>query len=669
MSRAIRFTCWTVYNAAFEETVHSTGLVSNIFTQETINMPRPYSLLPKRVMRLMDSTRSGEEGRMLFIAGEEYYEIQAKCVAQMSEAYCVLFSMSNLTKAYEADTTNRLDDSIRQIYAIYERITLIDCDADTIQPLMMGTRSDVVSSRSGLDTLFEEFARKWIFPDDQQDFIDLADHHTLYQRIIASGREWVSATLRTHVGHGRYEWREYIFVHLQDNAFLELIRNVHDQVVSLVKRGILGASAQGRSNVDAEDLMVWRNLRNSDLIRVFWKDRDRRFMGASRGFLDYYGFSSLDDILGKTDEELGWHVQPGHYQNDEERVIREGITTRNEPGNCMSHGENRDILASKTPLYDENGQIQGLVGYFVDLDLLRINDARGSETKRRDMLTGLLNSRGIHEEARIFRDEYFLRGTDFVRMHVGIDDIASINSQYGYDFGDKAIAELGVALRRTCGATAIVGRFSGHQLAILKQISCKEDEVELRELAKETASSIQHLDDLPVTLYLSVGSCRFSETETLDEQAKKAEIRLLADHNEHASVANRKKRAEKIFHLYDDLPLSYSVYHVELDETGAVREAVLFYINHAFERGLGMDSSQVLGMGARELFPKLDERWFDMARRAAYEGEIISDRFYFEPNGVTYIMTVSQVIHSGYCCFTYQELEASDVHASNVHAG
>ena len=70
---------------------------------------------------------------------------------------------------------------------------------------------------------------------------------------------------------------------------------------------------------------------------------------------------------------------------DEMQVIHEGVTTRNVPGRCISNGENRDILASKAPLYDQNGQIMGLIGYFIDQELLTVNDARGKETNRRDM--------------------------------------------------------------------------------------------------------------------------------------------------------------------------------------------------------------------------------------------------------------------------------------------
>ena len=40
---------------------------------------------------------------------------------------------------------------------------------------------------------------------------------------------------------------------------------------------------------------------------IFWKDAERRFLGANKAFLDYYDFVSVKDILGRTDEDMGWH--------------------------------------------------------------------------------------------------------------------------------------------------------------------------------------------------------------------------------------------------------------------------------------------------------------------------------------------------------------------------
>ena len=59
-------------------------------------------------------------------------------------------------------------------------------------------------------------------------------------------------------------------------------------------------------------------------VGVFWKDKDRKFLGANQMFLDYYGFTSVEDILGKTDEDMGWHIDPEPYRSIELRVSNNG---------------------------------------------------------------------------------------------------------------------------------------------------------------------------------------------------------------------------------------------------------------------------------------------------------------------------------------------------------
>ena len=98
---------------------------------------------------------------------------------------------------------------------------------------------------------------------------------------------------------------------------------------------------------------------------IFWKDAQRRFIGVNKAFLEYYGFDSAHVLLEKNDEDMGWHSSPDPYKNDELRVLQ-GETTTRVPGMCFCKGENRHIVASKSPLMD-NGKIVGLVGSFEDV--------------------------------------------------------------------------------------------------------------------------------------------------------------------------------------------------------------------------------------------------------------------------------------------------------------
>ncbi len=112
--------------------------------------------------------------------------------------------------------------------------------------------------------------------------------------------------------------------------------------------------------------ILFTDILSTTQTAIFWKDTDRRFLGANKAFLDYYGFADESEILGKNDEEMGWHIEPDPYKNDEIRVLSEGVSTYRVHGKCMAKGANRDIVASKSPLIID-GKIVGLVGSFEDV--------------------------------------------------------------------------------------------------------------------------------------------------------------------------------------------------------------------------------------------------------------------------------------------------------------
>jgi len=121
-----------------------------------------------------------------------------------------------------------------------------------------------------------------------------------------------------------------------------------------------------QNNQQFKSELLLSKILNTTSTCIFWKDANRRFMGVNQAFLDYYGFEFESDLLGKTDEDMGWHSDPDPFKNDEWRVLKNGESTVRVHGKCMARGEERDILASKSPIY-ENGKIIGLVGTFEDV--------------------------------------------------------------------------------------------------------------------------------------------------------------------------------------------------------------------------------------------------------------------------------------------------------------
>ena len=269
-------------------------------------------------------------------------------------------------------------------------------------------------------------------------------------------------------------------------------------------------------------------------VGIFWKDADRRFLGCNQMFLDYYGLSSVNDIIGKTDEDMGWHIDPEPYRSVELQVIECGETIKNVPGQCIVKGKVRDIRASKMPLYMD-GRIVGLVGYFVDLteEIARIE--RLTELSTTDELTGLLNRRAYAEIAQKFESQFQKDNTDFVLFMIDLDEFKAINDEYGHEFGNTLLKSVSRSLTDASAADSVLFRYGGDEFVILHQYRSKSEIGKIQKRLLAAAESPRNIEGTSIHLRASIGHAVYSETQymtSLIEQADKAMYRMKDEHRQ-----------------------------------------------------------------------------------------------------------------------------------------
>ena len=600
--------------------------------------------------RLLEEARSSGNGKMYFVDNGEYFELQAKRIAGHGALCSVLLRLDNLSRGAEIDRQEKLDEGLRAIYALYDQVSVMDIDKMSFTPLYADSKEVQAPREEDLRSVHRRYSEEWIYAEDRPRFLLLTDPETLAERVVHSGRGYVSTYLRTRLFHGNYVWKLYIVLHIRDSIYFLLVREAQSEISDAF-------AISGGQTERVEDIFkpasLWQNFTLNSSLKFFWKDRDRRFMGASRSFLDFYGFQSLKDILGKTDEDMGWHIHADSYQHDEWSVIREGVSTHNVPGSCIIRGENQNIVASKMPLYDRNGQIKGLLGYFFQLDEFP-GGQNAVKRARLEPLTGLLNARGLAEDLYSYQDEYELRKIDFARIHISIKDFNITNQKFGYDFGDSVIKAVAGTIMRCCGATSSVARLNGSNFVILTQFHHQSDLDSLVSRLRDVPSEIHVVDGVPFSPYLSIGVAVYSDTENIAEQASQAEARMSADNTGSGYSGELVDNIANLFHLYENLPLSFAVYYIPPHEGKTEQDAVILYANKLFLKANHFTRASLLGKTVRETFPMTGPHWYDMARRAAFYGETSKNVLYYTLKDMHLYATASQVIGPGYCAFTYQ---------------
>lgn len=129
-----------------------------------------------------------------------------------------------------------------------------------------------------------------------------------------------------------------------------------------------------------------QNIIESVPVRVFWKDRDSRYLGCNTTFARDAGLSSPDELIDKTDYEMGWKEQADLYRADDKAVIESDTPKLDyEELQITPDGKTIWLRTSKVPLCNDAQEAIGILGIYEDITERKQNEekmARDFHTQR-----------------------------------------------------------------------------------------------------------------------------------------------------------------------------------------------------------------------------------------------------------------------------------------------
>ncbi|ATX82138.1 PAS domain S-box-containing protein [Mariprofundus ferrinatatus] len=103
-------------------------------------------------------------------------------------------------------------------------------------------------------------------------------------------------------------------------------------------------------------------------IRIFWKDRDCRYLGCNTIFAWDAGVSRPEGLVGKTDFDLMWKDQAERYHADDFSIMESGNSRlAYEEQRTTPEGETIWLRTSKVPLRGKNDEVIGILGIYEDI--------------------------------------------------------------------------------------------------------------------------------------------------------------------------------------------------------------------------------------------------------------------------------------------------------------
>jgi hypothetical protein len=103
-------------------------------------------------------------------------------------------------------------------------------------------------------------------------------------------------------------------------------------------------------------------------IRVFWKDRDCRYLGCNPVFARDAGKNAPSELIGLDDYAMGWAEQADLYRADDLQVMKSGQPRLDfEEPQTTPDGKPIWLRTSKVPLRDAAGTVTGVLGIYDDI--------------------------------------------------------------------------------------------------------------------------------------------------------------------------------------------------------------------------------------------------------------------------------------------------------------
>ncbi|WP_333691931.1 PAS domain S-box protein [Chloroflexus sp.] len=203
---------------------------------------------------------------------------------------------------------------------------------------------------------------------DALDFIHPDDREVMQQGFL----EWTQQGRRSVMVENRAVHRDGRVFHLL--WAMSLHYDEQGQIVKIYSIahdiGELHATRAAAQESRAWLQMVIDNLPQA----VFWKDREGRFLGCNRRFLQDCGLQSYEQVIGLTDFDLPWRDRASDYRRDDLAVMESGPRFGIEEPLQRADGSVIWLRTGKSPL-QRNGVVIGVLGIYEDITALRRQEA------------------------------------------------------------------------------------------------------------------------------------------------------------------------------------------------------------------------------------------------------------------------------------------------------
>ena len=122
---------------------------------------------------------------------------------------------------------------------------------------------------------------------------------------------------------------------------------------------------------------------------IYWKDMNGAYLGCNQAEAEVLGFKSSKEIIGKTDYDLVW--KDAHLLREtDKRIIQTKVPEQIIERLTSADGKTLIMLTKKSPLYNDKGNVIGIIGVSVDITDRQTKENEENELKTQWYINNIL---------------------------------------------------------------------------------------------------------------------------------------------------------------------------------------------------------------------------------------------------------------------------------------
>ncbi len=137
-------------------------------------------------------------------------------------------------------------------------------------------------------------------------------------------------------------------------------------IIHLISHKLFIDLQKAKEETDEANSLL-ENIINNAPIRIFWKNKNGKYLGANKLFLEDMNIKSIDDLVGKGDKSLNVKEKQ-EYINDDAFVMNNNTKKLNYIETItFLDGKRHIVSTSKVPLLDKHQKVVGVLGVYQDI--------------------------------------------------------------------------------------------------------------------------------------------------------------------------------------------------------------------------------------------------------------------------------------------------------------